>query len=107
MSAGQVWLTVALLTVATVATRASFFLFARIRLPARIRHALRYAPPVALAAIVIPDLLLAVDPAQGTDWKNPRLAAGIAATLFFLASRHLLGTIVAGMLVYTAARAFL
>jgi len=47
MSAGQVWLTAALLTVATVATRASFFLFARIRLPARIRHALRYAPPVA------------------------------------------------------------
>ena len=47
MSAGQVWLTAALLTVATVATRASFFLFARIRLSARIRHALRYAPPVA------------------------------------------------------------
>lgn len=106
MDATELWITIALMTLATIATRASFFLFARVRLPARVRHALRYAPPVAFAAIVLPDILVA-NGAPVSDWRNPRLLGGIAATLFFLASRHLLGTIVAGMLAYTAARIWL
>jgi branched-subunit amino acid transport protein len=106
MSAAEVWITIALMTVATIVTRASFFLFAKVQLPARIRHALRYAPPVAFAAIVLPDILVSGG-APIADWRNPRLLGGIAATLFFLASRHLLGTIVAGMLAYTAARLWL
>jgi branched-subunit amino acid transport protein len=106
MDAAALWITIALMTLATIVTRASFFLFARVRLPARVRHALRYAPPVAFAAIVLPDILVA-NGAPVSDWRNPRLLGGIAATLFFLASRHLLGTIVAGMLAYTAARIWL
>lgn len=106
MSSAEVWITIALMTVATVVTRAAFFLFARVRLSARIRHALRYAPPVAFAAIVLPDILTSGG-APTLDWKNPRLVGGIAATLFFLVSRHLLGTIVAGMLAFTAARLWL
>ncbi|MDB5760292.1 MAG: AzlD protein [Burkholderia sp.] len=110
MSSADIWLTIALLTFATVVTRTSFFLLASARLPARVQQALRYAPPAALAAIVIPDLLLnggAGGASGNMDWTNPRLLAGIGATLFFLATRHLLGTIVAGMALFTAFRLFL
>lgn len=115
MSSADIWLTIALLTFATVVTRTSFFLLASARLPARVQQALRYAPPAALAAIVIPDLLLndgaggagGVVSLSAIDWTNPRLLAGVGATLFFLATRHLLGTIVAGMALFTAFRLFL
>ena len=108
MSSADIWLTIALLAFATIVTRSSFFLLASARLPARVQQALRYAPPAALAAIVVPDLLLNGGAgAAGMDWTNPRLLAGMVATLFFLATRHLLGTIVAGMALFTAFRIFL
>jgi branched-subunit amino acid transport protein len=44
--------------------------------------------------------------ATAIDWANPRLLAGVGATLFFLATRHLLGTIVVGMALFTAIRIF-
>ncbi|HEY0845000.1 MAG TPA: AzlD domain-containing protein [Noviherbaspirillum sp.] len=37
-------------------------------------------------------------------WTNPKLVAGIGAAAFFLATRHLLGTIVIGMVVYSLLR---
>jgi branched-subunit amino acid transport protein len=108
MSSADIWLTIALLAFATIATRSSFFLLASARLPARVQQALRYAPPAALAAIVVPDLLLNGGAgAAAINWTNPRLLAGMGATLFFLATRHLLGTIVAGMALFTAFRIFL
>ena len=107
MSSNDIWLTIALLTFATVVTRSSFFLLASARLPPRVQQALRYAPPAALAAIVIPDLLLNGGSGASIDWANPRLLAGIGATVFFLATRHLLGTILAGMALFTAFRLFL
>lgn len=110
MSGADVWLTIALLALATIVTRSSFFVLASTRLPQRVQQALRYAPAAALAAIVIPDLLLnggAGSSAASIDWMNPRLLAGVGATLFFLATRHLLGTIVAGMALFTVLRHFL
>ncbi|HEX8885138.1 MAG TPA: AzlD domain-containing protein [Noviherbaspirillum sp.] len=107
MNAADIWLTIALLALATVLTRSSFFMLASTRMPARLQQALRYAPAAALAAIVLPDLVLN-GAAAGTaiDWANPRLLAGAGATLFFLATRHLLGTIVVGMALFTAIRIF-
>jgi len=107
MSSADIWLTIALLTFATVVTRSSFFLLASARLPPRVQQALRHAPPAALAAIVIPDLLLnGGGSVASMDWTNPRLLAGIGAAVFFLATRQLLGTIVAGMALFTAFRLF-
>ena len=104
MSAGDVWLTILMLTVATVVTRSSFFLLGDVvKLPPKVQHALRYAPAAALAAIVIPDLVLSGS-AVDVMWANPKLLAGIGATLFFVKTRHLLGTIVAGMVLYTVLR---
>ncbi|MGB7479699.1 MAG: AzlD domain-containing protein [Burkholderiaceae bacterium] len=104
MSAVDVWITIALLTLSTLLTRCSLFLFGHaVRFPPRVQHALRYAPAAALAAIVIPDLWLA-DGATAFSWANPKLWAGIGATLFFLGTRHLLATIVVGMVLFSALR---
>ena len=107
MNAADTWLTIGLLALATVLTRSSFFLLASTRMPARLQQALRYAPAAALAAIVLPDLVLNGGvAATPIDWANPRLLAGVGATLFFLSTRHLLGTIVVGMALFTAIRIF-
>lgn len=104
MNATEIWLTIALLALATVLARSSFFLLGHaVKLPERVQHALRYAPAAALAAIVAPDLLM--DGAVlNASWHNPRLLAALGASVFFLATRHLLGTIVVGMALYTALR---
>ncbi|HJV72654.1 MAG TPA: AzlD domain-containing protein [Noviherbaspirillum sp.] len=107
MSAGDIWLTIGLLTVATVLTRSSFFFLGHaVKLPEKVQHALRYAPAAALAAIVAPDLVLA-DGALYLSWMNPKLVAGLCAGLFFVFTRHLLGTIVAGMALYSLLRVIL
>jgi branched-subunit amino acid transport protein len=104
MNASEVWLTIILLTVATILTRCSFFLLGdSVKLPPKVQHALRYAPAAALAAIVIPDLVL-VGSSPQIMGVNPKLWAGIGAAFFFVATRHLLGTIAAGMLFYTLLR---
>lgn len=104
MSTEEIWITIALLTVATIVTRSSFFLLGNaVKLPPKVRHALRYAPAAALAAIVAPDLLTS---GGGVDVSlaNPKLWAGVGATAFFLLTRHLLGTIVVGMALFTLLR---
>jgi branched-subunit amino acid transport protein len=107
MSASDVWLTILLLTLATILTRCSFFLLGHaVKLPPKVQHALRYAPAAALAAIVAPDLVMA-EGALHLSWANPKLVAGIGATAFFLSTRHLLGTIVVGMALYTLLRIIL
>ena len=58
MNAADIWLTIGLLALATVLTRSSFFMLASTRMPARLQQALRYAPAAALAAVVLPDLVL-------------------------------------------------
>ena len=107
MSAGDVWLTIFLLLTATILTRCSLFLLGhRVNLPPRVQHALRYAPAAALAAIVAPDLLLSNGHLAAT-WMNPKLIAGLGAAIFFLLTRRLLGTIIAGMALFTLLRIML
>ena len=105
MSDPDIWLTIILLTIATILTRGfAFYLFGdAIKLPPKVQHALRYAPAAALAAIVAPDLMLA-DGVLNLSVMNPKLLAGIAAALFFATTRHLLGTIMVGMASFTVLR---
>lgn len=103
MSALETWITILALGLATVLTRSSFFLLSGIRLPARLLHGLRYAPPAALAAIVVPDLLLSGGQIS-LSLANPKLLAALGAVVFFLFTRHLLGMIVFGMVAFTLLR---
>ncbi|RJG05218.1 AzlD domain-containing protein [Noviherbaspirillum cavernae] len=107
MNAVDTWITIGWLTVATFLTRSSFFLLGNAaKLPPRIQHALRYAPAAAMAAIVVPDLLMNGEVLDLT-WANPKLLAAIGATVFFLTTRRLLETIVVGMALFTAIRLML
>jgi branched-subunit amino acid transport protein len=105
MSEFEIWLTIFLLALSTVITRGcSFSLFGNgMKLPPKVQHALRYAPAAALAGIVAPDLVLSGG-AVSLSLANPKLMAGIGAALFFVATRHMLGTIVAGMGLFTVLR---
>lgn len=92
------------LAVITVATR-GFFLYPErdLPLPAWLKQGLRYAPLAALAAVVAPEIVMQ----QGhliTSFKDARLFATLAATVYFFWRRGILGTIVTGTLVMVALR---
>ena len=106
MSEANIWIVIGLLMLATIITRGSLFLLGHaVKLPPKLMHALRYAPAAALAAIVAPDLLLQGG-ALNLSWTNPKLMAGIVAAVFFLGTRHLLGTLVVGMAAFSLLRIF-
>ncbi|BEV13863.1 AzlD domain-containing protein [Herbaspirillum sp. DW155] len=104
MNDWYVWGAIALMTLSTVITRSGFFLFGHaVKLPPRVKHALSYAPAAAMAAIIFPDLVTSHGVIE-MSLGNPKLLSGIGAGVFFAATRHLLGTIVAGMSLFTLLR---
>ncbi|MEC5217482.1 branched-subunit amino acid transport protein [Actimicrobium sp. GrIS 1.19] len=107
MSTIEIWITIALLTLATLISRSTFFVLGHaVKLPERVQHALRYAPAAAMAAIIAPDLMLAGGTLNLSP-ANPRLLAAVVATVFFIGTKHLLGTIIVGMAAYTLLRLYL
>jgi branched-subunit amino acid transport protein len=107
MSDWEIWAVIAVLVVATAATRSSLWLIGHhITIPKRVQEVLRYAPACALAAIIAPDLLLDGGGQLHLELSNPKLLGGVAAVLFYLVRRNMLQTIVFGMLVFTLLRVF-
>ncbi len=89
------WLSFLLIGLATTLPRASFILLGeRAALPPALHRALRYAPAAALAAIVVPDVVLVTGEVQPF---NPKLAAAIAAVAVSLWWRNPWLPFVAGM----------
>ncbi|MDP3540368.1 MAG: AzlD domain-containing protein [Azonexus sp.] len=73
----SLWLIFILIGLATTLPRASFIVLGnRVALPSVLQRALRYAPAAALAAIVMPDVLVV---AGSVDLLNPKLVAAGAA----------------------------
>jgi branched-subunit amino acid transport protein len=106
MSAVQVWLAIAGMGLITSVTRALFLIGGeRTILPERVQRALRYAPAAALVAVVVPDLL---DTPNGISiaFSNHALYASLCGLAWFLWRRGMLGTIIVGMIVFTALRLF-
>ncbi|CAN0623230.1 Branched-chain amino acid transport [Burkholderia multivorans] len=104
MSAAQIWLVIIGMTLVTAFTRAFFLIGGeRTVLPQRVQRALRYAPAAALAAVVLPDVL---ETPEGISLGlgNPHFYAALAGFGWFLWRRTMLGTIISGMLVFTALR---
>lgn len=104
MSHLETWIAIVGMAVVTVLTRALFLMAGeRVSVPDRLQRALRYAPAAALAAIIVPEFMtwhghFTISP------MNAKLMAGIAATVFYLLTRRMVGMIVVGMAVYTALR---
>ena len=93
-------LTIVLLGGVTVVTRGFFLISSKPwTLPHWAQRGLQYAPIAALSAVVIPEVVTT----HGTlvqTWQDARLFAAAAGVAWFLWQRSVLGTIVAGMVVY-------
>ncbi|MES2319000.1 MAG: AzlD domain-containing protein [Pseudomonadota bacterium] len=108
MADWEIWATIAALTVATAATRSSFWLVGHhITIPRRVQEMLRYAPGCALVAIIAPDMLVVADHPMVVSLANPKLLAGVAATAYYLWRKNMLETIIFGMAVFTGLRIWL
>lgn len=88
------------LALVTVITRSFFFFSTKPwQLPGWAERGLHYAPIAALAAVVVPEVVMT----QGhliSSLKDARLYAVAAGALWFYWRQGVLGTIVAGMAVY-------
>ena len=95
---------VAGLAVISVVTRGFFFIPEReIPIPDWLRQGLRYAPLAAMAAVVVPEVVM-LHGELITTWHDARLFAAAAAAAFFAWKRGILGTIVVGMAVFLPLR---
>ena len=85
-------------------TRA-FFLFPEreVPLPAWLKQGLRHAPLAALAAVVVPEILMQ-DGALLSNLRDAKLWAAAAATLVYVWRRDILWTIIGGTIVMVAMR---
>jgi branched-subunit amino acid transport protein len=93
-------ITILALGVVSVLTRSLFFISSRPwTLPRWAQRGLNYAPIAALAAVVIPEIVM-VQGALVSTWQDARLFAAVAGLAWFAWQRGVLGTIVAGMAVY-------
>jgi len=84
----------------TVLTRCFFFILDRPwGLPDWAHRALHYAPVAALAAVIIPEIVMT----QGhliSTWQDARLYGAAAGAAYYFRRRGVLGTMMAGMAVY-------
>ncbi|PIM54373.1 branched-chain amino acid transporter [Roseateles chitinivorans] len=88
----------------TVITRSFFMIPEReIPLPQWVRDGLRYAPLAALAAVIVPEIVMTQGELIHT-WKDARLYATAVGTAYFFWRRGILGTIVSGTAVMLALR---
>lgn len=88
----------------TLLTRAFFMIPEReLPMPDWAKQGLRYAPLAALAAVIVPEIVMS----NGhliTTWKDARLFAVAVATAYFFWKRGILGTIISGTAVMLTLR---
>jgi branched-subunit amino acid transport protein len=98
----SLWITFLLIGLATTLPRGSFILLgARIALPPLVQRALRYAPAAALAALVVPNVVLV---SESLHPFNPKLAAAIVAAIVALRWRNPWLPFITGMTVLEGLR---
>ena len=99
MSGWEAFVTILGLALITLVTRSFFLLSNReLVLPAWVQRGLRYAPLAALAAVLVPEIVMTQGHLIDT-WKDARLFAVLASTAYFFWRRGILGTILTGMAV--------
>jgi branched-subunit amino acid transport protein len=92
------------LTMVTVITRSFFFISSKPwHLPHWAQRGLQYAPIAALAAVVVPEIVMTQGQLIHT-WQDARLYGAITGAAFYVwrkgAGQAVLGTIVFGLAVY-------
>ena len=100
MSLGEFLLAIGGLTLITIVTRSFFLLSEReLALPEWVKRGLRYAPLAALAAVVVPEIVMSQGRLVTAPWMDARFYAAAAASAYFFWRRGILGTILTGMAV--------
>ena len=88
------------LAAVTVLTRCFFFILDRPwGLPEWAHRALHYAPIAALAAVIVPEIVMT----QGhlvLTWQDARIFGALARAAYYFWRRGVLGTMLVGMAVY-------
>lgn len=93
-------LTIFGLAIVTVITRSFFFLSSKPwTLPDWAQRGLHYAPIAALAAVILPEIVM-TQGALISTWQDARVFAALAGGAWFFWRGGVLGTIIAGMAVY-------
>jgi len=92
----RVWTAIIVAGIGTFAMRASFLAFAHrlSEVPPAVQRVLRQIPPAAFAALVIPAF---VRPEGHFDLLQPRLVAGLLATVVAWKTKSVALTLVVGM----------
>ena len=99
MNGWEALVTIGGLMAITIVTRGFFLISEReLVLPGWVQRGLRYAPLAAIAAVVVPEIVMTQGQLIDT-WRDARLFAAAAASGYYFWRRSLLGTIVTGMLV--------
>jgi branched-subunit amino acid transport protein len=97
---GWTIITILGMALVTVVTRGFFFISSKTwTLPAWAERGLYYAPIAALAAVIVPEMVMTQGQLISTI-KDARLYAVAAGLAWFYWRRGMFGTIVAGMTVY-------
>jgi len=83
----------------------SFFLYAKRepRIPDALQRALQVAPLAAIVAVVAPEIFISHGHLIDT-WRDARVPAAIASTLFYAWRPGVLGPLLAGLAVYLPLR---
>lgn len=104
MSTLELTLAILGLALVTVLTRAFFFIGEReLPLPPWLQQGLRYAPLAALAAVVLPEIVMSQGELIGT-WRDARVFGAAGGAAWFWWRRGILGTILCGMAVFLPLR---
>ena len=88
------------LAAVTVLTRCFFFILDRPwGLPEWAHRALHYAPIAALAAVIVPEIVMTQGHLVST-WKDARIFGALAGAAYYFWRRGVLRTMLVGMAVY-------
>lgn len=92
------------LTVITVVSR-GFFLFPEreVPIPDWLQRGLKVAPLAALAAVIVPEIVMSQGHLIGT-WRDARLPAALVTTLWYAWRPGVLGPLLAGLAAYLPLR---
>ena len=92
-----VWALIAVLTLISFVSRASFILLLpRVTLPRGVQRGLRFVPAAVFTALIAPDVFLSSG-ALDLGPSNPKAAAAVLAGAVAWRTRNTLATILAGM----------
>ena len=88
------------LALVSVITRSFFFISSKPwTLPHWAQRGLHYAPIAALSGVIVPEIVMTQGHLIAT-WQDARVFAALAGAAWFFWRKSVLGTIVAGMVVY-------